>query len=261
MGCSSVHRWFVVVVLILSSMVMVARTQDAYGKGFFNHTGCLYSYLEGGFLQMHTADEIIVQEEFDTESLTYDPIKSKCTNENEPGKIVFTFKTEDRDRIKSATISMKIVPSLSEGYWEIGQANITIARADIDRKKTFPLRVSEMYASLRHSYSCKDLMLESYQKKKPANETGRNEPRVQISLKRFQLQPFSESEDTVFNPSFDCAVWITIPGLMGLILIAFMTVVAMIGINLLSNIDTNDFKNNKEGQLFTQSQMESNKLQ
>lgn len=251
--------------LILVSVFILTITagnaaKHRYGKGFFNHTGCLYAHLGGGNFEMQTADGDLIDERLSIDSLTYEGAKSKCSNENgESGKLVFSFKLDEKTKFKAVTIGMKIVPSLSEGFWEISQANLTISRADVDRKRTFQLLVEDMYASLVHSYSCSELVLRTLHKKKPDNETGRIEPRAIIILERFQLQPFQERENAVFAPSFDCSTWISVPGLMGLILILFITIVTVIGVDFLQKIETNEFKFNKEGQLFTQSQMESNK--
>lgn len=209
---------------------------------------------------MITADGELIDERLDINSLTYDYTKSECTTENGAySKIVFSFKLDEKTKIKSVTVGLKIVPSLSEGFWEVSQANLTISRADVDRKRTFPLQVEDIYASLSHSYSCSELVLKTAHKKKPDNETRRVEPVAIVSLERFQLQPFKERDNVVFAPSFDCATWISVPGLMGLILILFITLVTVVGVDFLQKIETNEFKFNKEGQLFTQSQMESNK--
>lgn len=210
---------------------------------------------------MNTAYGAVISESLDLDSLTYDSSKTKCIEDNEHGRLVFSFKLDEKTKIKSISIGMRVEPSLSEGTWEINEANLTITRADVNRKRTFPLRVQDMYASLSHSYSCNELVLRTMHEKKPDNETGRIEPRAELTLKRFQLQPFSELKDVVFGPSYDCSTWITIPGLMGLILITFMTTFTIVGVYFLKKIETNDFKYNKEGQLFTQFQMESNKHQ
>lgn len=210
---------------------------------------------------MSTAYGGLISESLDLDSLSYDSSKTKCVKENEHGKLVFSFKLDEKTKIKSITVGMKVEPSLSEGTWEISQANLTITRADVNKKRTFPLRVQDIYASLSHSYSCNELVLRTMHERKPDNETGRIEPRAELTLRRFQLQPFSESANVVFSPSYDCSKWITIPGLMGFVLIIFMTTFTIVGVYFLKKIEINDFKYNKEGQLFTQSQIESNKHQ
>lgn len=240
---------------------VVAKSVDSdYGNGFFNHSGCLYSYLEGGEFRLNTADGDIIAENLNIDEVTYDSTKSKCPGKVTPGKLVFSFKFEGKNKIKSMAISMKISPSPSEGYWEVGQANLTIVRADIDRRRTFYLRISDLYASLSHSYSCSSLTLNTIPRRKAElNETGKIEPRASVTLRRFQLQPFQELEKTVFGPSYDCSSWFTVVGLTGFGLILFMTIVALLGVKCLLSIETNDYKYNREGIKFTQSQMESNK--
>lgn len=245
---------------LLVAIVEAKSERQDYGNGFFNHSGCLYSYMDGGEFTLYTADGDIITEDLDIDELNYNSAKSKCTGEITPGKLAFSFKFDGKNKISSMAISMEISPSPSEGNWEINQANLTITRADIDRRRTFGLRISDLYASLRHSYSCSSLTLKTILKRKSDfNETGKIEPHASVTLKRFQIQPFRELQKTVFGPSYDCSCWFTVVGLMGLGLILFMTSVALVGVKCLLSIETNDYKYNKEGIKFTQSQMESNK--
>lgn len=256
------HLYLFSFMFVLISVVAAKseKQADAYGNGFFNHSGCLYSYLEGGELTLNTADGDTIYEELNVDEVTYDSAKSKCTGEVTPGRLVFSFKFEGKNKLKSMALSMKISPSPSEGYWEINQANLTITRADIDKRRTFGLRVSEFYASLRHSYSCSSLTLKTILKRKSDfNETGKYEPHASVTLTRFQLQPFQELDKTIFAPSYDCSSWFTVVGIMGLGLILFMTIVALIGVKCLLSIESNDYKHCREGLKFTQSQMEANK--
>lgn len=209
---------------------------------------------------MLRADGSQISEELKSDSLIYDAAKSKCTGaKGESGMIVFSFDVNERTKLKAIMISLKIDPSLSEGFWEVSQADLTVFRADSGKKRTFSLQVEDIYASLVHSYSCSELVLKTQHNPQSKNETGSIEPRATITLRRFQLQPFQEKQNVVFASSFDCSTWISVPGLMGLILILFITVVTIIGVDFLQKIEINDFKFNKESQLFTQSQMDSNK--
>lgn len=230
----------------------------SYGKGFFNHSGCLYAHIGGGQFEMTTADGFKINETLELSELDFESTKTKCVGLAQPGKFTFSFKLPRNKKINSLIVSMRIFPTDSEGYWEVTQANLTITRADIDRKRNFPLRLPGIYAGGDYSYSCNELLLATLPKRKTDNET-RADPMAVVTLERFQLQPFAELKRVVFAKSYDCSNWITIPGSMGLVLILFMLVVTVIGTVLLKNIDTNDFKFNKEGFMFTQSQMESNK--
>lgn len=207
---------------------------------------------------MTTADGFKINETLELGSLEFENSKSRCTSATSTGKLTFSFKLDENKRISSLTVSMRISPTDSYGYWDVNQANLTITRADIDRKRTFPLRLPGIYAGSDNSYSCSVLPLTTIPKRKMDNET-KADPLAMITLERFQLQPSAELERYVFARSHDCSSWMTIPGFMGLVLISFMLFVTVIGIVLLKNIVTNDFKFNKEGLLFTQSQMETNK--
>lgn len=248
------YGYWVVLFLLLASSRKLCRAQDDR-KGFYNHTGCLYAHMNGGNFHMITAEGDEIDESLELDSLKFE--KSRCLSENETGKIGFSFKIKDKSKIKSISIAMRIFSSASEGFWEVSQANLTWIRADKDKRRTIPLGISNIYAGSSFSYSCSKLVLVTQPRKRTDNETTM----AQITIERFQLQPFPELEKVVFAPSFDCAKWISIPGAMGLILVLFMTLVTVIGTIYLQKIETNDFKYNKEGLLFTQSQMELSRRQ
>lgn len=247
---------------LVTIFLLTTRNCSAKRKsGFFNHTGCLYAYMSGGQFEMVTNDGNEVNEPLETKALSYDSTRSKCTKYPNPGQLVFTYKMDEGSKLKSVSVLMNIRQVTSQGYWQIDQANLTIVRADIDKKRTFILRASpNMYASMSHSYSCSNLTLETINRKKSDNET-RGGSRARITLERFQLQPFAELKDVVFGPSYDCSQWMTVPGLMGFILIVFMTTFTVIGVSHLRKIETNDFKFYREGILFTQSHLDSDKRQ
>lgn len=257
---NSIHYSSLLLCILYLTVSASRVSSHNYGRGFFNKSSCLYAYTSGASFELRTADGDILRPKLNLNQLDYDEAKSKCTNENKPGKLVFSFDIDGK-KIKSIAISMKISPAVSEGLWKISQANLTVTRADIDKRRTFQLKVNEMYASLEHSWSCSELVLKTVHKKKPSNETANFEPRARLTLNNFQVQPFEELKNTVFAPSFDCAVWFTLSGVMGFVLILFIAFVTIIGTIFLSKITTNDFKFSKEGILFTQAQIEANKRQ
>lgn len=226
-------------------------------KGFLNHTNCLYAYMEGASYHIRTADGEVLKGKLDTDALTYDHNKIKCSDDEKDGKLAFAYKLEDDDKIKSLLFTFQINTEMSRGFWQVSGANITIVRADLDKKKTMSLRIVDMYASSAHSFSCNALTLKNIVQKKTTNETKR-EPKISFTLHRFQLQPFGKFEKFVFADSFDCSVWLTIPAWTGLILIMFIISVVTIGIYFLLEIKPNDFKDTKAGIKFTQSLLESN---
>lgn len=232
-----------------------------YGPGFFNHSGCLYLYMEGGSFEMITADEARVNETLEVDSIEFDRSKTKCVREKNPGRVSFSFKLSGNKKVSSVAIAMRVTPIDKYGYWAVSQANLTITRADIDRKRTFQLGLSTMYSAADHSYSCGRLKLETmYNRRKQENDT-KVDPSATIALNKFQLQPFPELEHVIFAPSYDCSVWVTIPEIMGLILVLLVVAVTALGAVSLKRIDTNDFKFSKEGLLFTHTQMETSKRQ
>lgn len=237
-------------------------TKKGYGPGFYNHSGCLYAHLgDEGHFEMTTADEFRINETLDLDTLEFDSSKSKCSSQTQSGKLSFSFKLSKNKRIGSIAVTMRILPTDTGGYWQVSQANLTVTRADIERKRTFALKMPAIHAGAAYSYSCSELVLTTQPKRRqPAdNETSRADPMATLVLPRFQLQPFGELETRIFATSYDCANWFTISGVMGLLLVLFMALVTVLSVLLLKDIETNDFKFNKEGLQFTQAQMETNK--
>lgn len=240
-------------------------------NGFYNHSGCLYAYMEGATFDMITADGLNINEDIGKELLTYDKSKTQCLSRidkkkrdgefSEAAKLVFSFRMDDRVKsIKLISISMRIVESKNEGYWEISQANMTITRADIDKKRTFRLKLPyDVSAGLDYSYSCNRLTLHTLHRAKTDNETSRVEPHASISLLRFQVQPFGELRNHVFAASFDCSRFVTLPLVMGSLLVGFMILVCIVGVYNLVSFENIDFKFSKESISFTQSQRDTHR--
>lgn len=242
------------------------RKRELYGPGFYNHSRCLYVYMSGGEFNMTTVDNDVTQEILDIKSLTYDSNKTYCLNEDNMARLTFSFEFNAANKIKSITISMRIHSNPVEGLWSIIQSNLTVSRGG-NKRKLFSLRMDELYDNLYigsdFSYSCNELELETFRKGKPEpSENGtetKSGPHGKIILRNFQLQPFSESSHHVFNESFDCSSWLTIPTLLGLIFFLLMVGLGVGPIYWLATTEPGDFKYVKEAQAFTQSQMESSK--
>jgi len=217
--------------------------------------------MRGGTFEMITADEATVNETLDMSLIDFEESRSRCVKERNAGKVSFSFKIENNKKVSSVSVSMRISPIDKYGYWRVNQANLTIIRADIERKRTFQLKIPSMYSAADYSYSCSELELNTVYRKKGQDNETKFEPSARITLERFQLQPFGELERKIFAPSYDCSAWMTIPEVMGLILVLFIIVVTSIGAILLKRIETNDFKFTREGILFTQAQVESSKRQ
>lgn len=223
-----------------------------------NHTDCLYAYIQGGDYDLQTADGGVINGKFSTESLIFDHDKTQCYDETGKAKLVFGFKLTDETIIKSLQVSMQIKSRQARGYWEINSANLTIVRSDIDKKRTFPLKVDNLYASYSHSFSCSSLKLRNIITK--STNSSKVEPTVRLTLKRFQIQPFAASEYQIFASSFDCSVWLSIPIWTGLWFVIFMVSVIITAIYFLSEIQISSFTNLNDGIKFTQNQLSSGKI-
>lgn len=247
--------FFSLSVIIISAI----PSEQKYSPGFYNHSDCLYIYQEGAEFQMLTKEGDLINKTATIEELTYEVNKTYCTEDDKPGRITFIYKLSGQSIIKAVQISMRIRRPTEEGFWKIDRANLTVYR-HTGTKRTFPLFIEDIYAGRDFSYSCSKLNLKTLPiKKSDSNETSRTEPRCSIELKRFQIQPFGASAKAVFNESFDCSVWFTIPTLIGLILFLFMFLLVAIPVYCLLNIEPEDFKFVKEALHFTQFQLESSK--
>lgn len=189
--------------------------------------------------------------------LQYDS-KSNCTNGIHPGNLIASFDLNDNN-MKSMTLEFQIRDFPSEGYWAITSATLKISP---NNKQLFPtdtidLLPIDMYAGEKFSYSCYSLVL---QNRLPTKDG----PNFKITLKRFQVQPFSELHNFVFASSYDCSVWLTLPVIMGLLLILFIVFTVMIGVYLLmeQGNQTSDLRFSKQGgMLMNQAQLDATKGQ
>lgn len=240
--------------LLAFSSVVTLQALASYPAFFHNKDNCLYSYIEDGAYQITFQDA--EPQEGALKGIQYDDSKSSCARAHEPGKLFVSFSPEDNN-MHQLSIEFSIKSLQSEGYWTVDKA---ILRIDPSNPSQFPskeiaLKPVDIYASQNNSYSCNALVLQNLSPKK-------DEPRFKITLKRFQLQPFKELDRVVFAPSHDCAVWITMPVLMGFLLILFITVTSMIGIYLLleQGNQSSDLKFSKQGgMLMNQAQLDATK--
>lgn len=234
-------------------LVVAGFIEAAYPPSFHNQDNCLYTYMEDGYYSI-SFPESEPQRGLLTK-ITYDK-RTKCTKELEPGLLVVVFNMNDNN-MESMTLEMQVKQSPSEGYWEVDKATLKIAPVN---SNTFPsttieLKPVDIYAGQTFSYSCNHLILQNL-------VLNKNEPQFQLHLKRFQLQPFKELEKVIFAHSYDCSVWLTLPIVMGLLLILFITFTVMVGVYLMLELgnQNGDLKFSKQGgMLMNQAQLDATK--
>lgn len=236
------------------SLVVTLQAQASYPAYFHNKDNCLYSYIEDGTYQITFPDA--EPQEGTLKGIQYDDGKSSCTKGAESGKLFVSFNPQDNN-MHQLSIEFNIRPLQSEGYWTVDKAILRIEPSNSGQfpEKEIALKPVDIYASQDNSFSCNALVLQNLSLKK-------DEPKFKITLKRFQLQPFKELDRVIFAPSHDCAVWITMPVLMGFLLILFITVTSMIGIYLLleQGNQSSDLKFSKQGgMLMNQAQLDATK--
>lgn len=241
--------------LLLASLLVVS-IEAAYPAGFYNKTGCLYSHIADSSYLVLFPDGTEQQRGTITK-FNYDDSQSNCTSGVFPGNLVVQFPTQD-NFMHEMTLKLQLKPAPSEGYWEVKKATLDIKPVNKDQWIGYldPIQMLpiDMYSRLHYSYSCSSLQLES--------RAYKGKPFIRLTLNRFQIQPSAEGAKTVFQPSYDCAVWITLPVLMGLILLLFITFTVMIGVNLIvaQGNQTGDLRFSKQGgMLMNQAQLDATK--
>lgn len=241
--------------LLLLILIFIPLACCAYPPNFFNKDGCLYAYMDDGGHYQITFPDATETQKGSLGKIVYDKATT-CTKSLEPGKLVVTFNTNDNN-MESMTVTLQIKPSPSEGYWEVDKATLEIVPIN---RSGFPdvkydLKPVDIYAGQSFSYSCSQLVLQNM-------ITAKADPHFKLTLKRFQLQPFAELPDRIFAPSYDCAVWFTLPVIMGAILMLFILFTVLIGVSLLleQGNQTGDLKFSKQGgMLMNQAQLDATK--
>lgn len=229
----------------------LSLTRAEYPTNFHNQTGCLYSFIEKGTYQITFPEA--ESEIGELKNLEYDS-KTNCTNGVFPGNLIMNFQVSDNN-MESMTIELEIKPYPNEGYWEVNKATLKFEarNKEIFKTNTVELAPVDMYAGQSFSYSCNSLVLQSLVPKK-------GNPHFKLILNRFQLQPFAELPRMVFAPSYDCSTWISLPVLMGFILILFITFTVMLGVYLLmeQGNQSSDLRFSKQGgMLMNQQQLDA----
>lgn len=234
-----------------------APVSGAY-PNLLNHTGCLYAYMSDGGKYEVTVPESTDHPKGTLQKFSYDA-KSACITEKNPGLLVinFDFAETDDNNFASMSIEFELNAVPKEYNWEISKATLKIQP---NNKQMFPVDTFELksasgdiYAGAQQSYSCSSLVLVN------RVQTGNQ---FKITLKRFQVQPFHEPGSTVFASSRDCSVWLTLPQIMGLLLMLFIIMTVLIGVYLLVELGghSSDLRFSKQGgMLMNQAQLDATK--
>lgn len=221
-----------------------------------NLKDCLHAYMDEG--QYHiTFPDGTEPQTGKLQNLKWDEDTSVCTTQGKQGKLAFRFDIQDNS-IKSFSVEMDIKQVPNEGYWEMPTITVKISpvNSNLFPKDQFVIKRNDIYAGQRFSYSCKSFVLQNSVSPKE------NEPSIRLTLNRFQVQPFKEERDHVFAESFDCSVWLTMPTIMGLILVLFIIFTTMAGVYLLmeQGNQISDLKFSKQGgMLMNQAQLDATK--
>ena len=243
-------------VTLLCLATSLRSALGAYPPNYHNFKSCLYSYVLDGHYRITFSDHTDTQEN-QILNVSYDDSKNECMTNEKPGTLFMNFPTND-NYMTSMSLEFQISPLPSDGYWQITKATLQITPTNTGLFPTTTIELKAqngIYASVKNSFSCSSLVLTNL-------EPTKDGPHFKLTLNRFQLQPFKEMDLTIFAPSRDCSVWLTLPQIMGFLLILFIIVTALFGVYMLLELgnQTSDLRFSKQGgMLMNQAQLDATK--
>lgn len=254
----------IIPILLLSiTTISLVHSEDNYANlKKFNE--CLFLYTEGGQynITFNNGDHPERGGILPIAHAVEEDSKSSCFSENNPNA-TFAIKFSDgMDNNFMESMLFEFHMRKTHDFWEVHDIVLTINPTGpwpADIPKVVRLLPDDLYASNGFSYSCNNLTLS----KRPSRENKEtdNNVRYSISFSRFQLQPF-KVDGRIFAQSYDCSVWLTLPMIMGFLLVLFITLTVIIVIYLMVELgaQTKDLKFSKQGgMLMNQAQLESTK--
>lgn len=245
------QQMFAILFLIVISCPHIAFSE--YPPEYITFNDCLHAYLgEGQYDVTHQIDEL-------SGILTNPKVvsnKTKCFSEDDPNA-VFAVRYDTADAVlRSLTLVFHI--KKESHYWEVDKIIMELDPMNDKQNKTEEIVPIDFWAGDGFSYSCNSLELHNREKEPIENHA----PRYTILIRRFQLQPFKSFDGYIFASSYDCSVWLSLPLIMGFLLIIFVVITVLIVIYLMVELgaQTKDLKFSKQGgMLMNQSQLEATK--
>lgn len=256
------YRILSILLLSITTFTLV-HSDDNYAN-LKNLDNCMYLYAEGGQYYI-TFDAKEHQDRggvLPIANATIDTSKSSCFKANDRNATLAIQFSQGIDTNYMDSMLFEFHMNKTHDFWEVHDIVLTmvpVGQWPADLPKVIRLLPNDLYASNGFSYSCNNLMLTE----RPSREKKESQQSVRysISFSRFQLQPFNV-EGKIFAQSYDCSVWLTLPMIMGFLLVLFITLTVIIVIYLMVELgaQTRDLKFSKQGgMLMNQSQLESTK--
>lgn len=236
--------------LTIAILTMTSQLATVECANFVNGSDCFYAYMEGGNYSIANRDN--PNEPFVGSFLSFELKDVKCFGESDLATLNITANLEQQNNADSLALDFQVKNWAKRGFWEITGVSVYFKLVPQGSVET-NLIPEDTWAGQGYSYSCNKLDLYNLPTEKI--------PQVRITLRRFQIQPFKGGK-TVFAESFDCAVWLTLPLIMGIALLLLFTFTVMILIYLMVELgnQTCDLKFCKQaGILMNQSQLENTK--
>lgn len=234
-------RFIIYAAVTFSSLLIATDGQqppsNEYPAGFYRKDNCLFVNIKKLNYRAKIGSKLY-DDFFVVGPNNYDP-STNCITPDKPGELVMLFKNPSHQMIKELKIELKFNYASDNSNWHINSGVVHVENngnwGDNITATKYNLKVDDLYAGPRFSYSCSSLTLK-------ALPQAHGFKFFQITLTRFQIQPFGESTHTIFAPSFDCSVWLTPPLIMGLIFTLFSTFVIYVAVFFLADINTSDLK-------------------
>lgn len=234
----------ILILLFLIHSLGLVRAQ--YPMELFTFGDCLYLYIES----------LTYRYENKKENVNYENKQLTITDNKAGWECNKTVNLHSEDRNIFPELNLIFDLDVRKDYsWKIKNVNLSYKSTNEKyvNSSTKVLTMTNSWNEIpdKASYSCNLLTL----------KWGDDDERWTIVLKRFQLQPF-KTNNSIFGPSYDCSVWLTLPLVLGFILLALMTFVVTLVIYLMIDLgeQTKDLKFSKQGgMLMNQSQLEATK--
>lgn len=241
-----------VILVTVFCLLACWQAEAAYPPNFQNVSGCLLNYMNDGQYRITFLDAPEEQSgQLAISKMSLDS-SSSCTF------LKLNFDVNDNN-VQSISLEFTVRKSPNSGFWDVEKTTMKITpnNNQMIKSNTFELKpINDLFAPMSKSYSCSNLVLQNINPTKDG-------PHFKITLKRFQLQPFGDASPLyVFAPSRDCSTWLTMPQIMGFLLVLFIIFTALFGVYLLLELGNQqgDIKFSKQGgMLMNQAQLDATK--
>lgn len=194
---------------------------------------CIYAHFSAINITFYKSfEDLEIEKQF--KFTDFEITNAMCTNDTK-GKISSTDSADFQ--LKSG--DTKIDMSIEFEFHQSKMWGISAVKINYESNEWSTVNLTDMYIEDQFSYSCSQ---KSYKLRRPNIASF-----AEINFFRFQIQPFVLKHSSfIFEDSYDCSVWFTIPILSSLIVCLLLVLILYFGIRALMSISTPDrFENPK----------------